>query len=184
MIDLGTGSGCIPLLLAHLLPPGSLDAQAVDISLPAIQLARDNAILCGIPPAPRSSHHNTFSPIQASFLNSAFTDDRKLTPPYDILTSNPPYIPWNEYFQLPGEVAHYEDPKALLGGPSGLDFYRAIARLIQDKNFLLPGGLVALEVGHGQARSVENILRASGRSCRTEIWCDPWGKERTVLVRF
>ena len=170
--------------MAHLLPPGSLDTQAVDISLPAIQLARDNALLCGIPPAPRSSLRNTFSPILGCFLNPDFADDRKLTPPYDILTSNPPYIPWNEYADLPGEVVDYEDPKALLGGPSGLDFYHAIARLIQDKNFLRPGGLAALEVGHGQARAVENILRASGRSRRTEIWSDPWGKERTILVHL
>jgi methylase of polypeptide subunit release factors len=148
-------------------------------------LATDNSVLCGIPPSTRhSSHQNTFQPYLANFLNPSFAEDPKLAPPYDILTSNPPYIPWDEYLELPPEVTEYEDPKALFGGPSGLDFYQAIARLIANKDFMRPGGLLALEVGHSQAKTVEKILHTSGRITQTEIWSDPWGKQRTVIARL
>ncbi len=69
---------------------------------------------------------------------------------------------------------------ALFGGPSGLEFYRAIARIVSRQGFLKPDAVVALEVGHDQAEEVEDILRDTGEIQRTEIWNDPWGKARTV----
>ncbi|KAG5648588.1 hypothetical protein DXG03_003199 [Asterophora parasitica] len=185
LLDLGTGSGCIPLLLCHLLPQGTLRAHGVDISTHALQLAADNASLCAIPPpSPGSTATNTFMTSLGSFLSPTFSDDAKLNPPYDIITSNPPYIPWDEYTQLPRAVTAYEDPRALFGGPSGLDFYHAIAHLIRQKHFLRPGAIVALEVGHGQAEAVERLMRVDAGMCHTEIWSDPWGKQRTVLAHL
>ncbi|KAF9469925.1 S-adenosyl-L-methionine-dependent methyltransferase [Collybia nuda] len=185
LLDLGTGSGCIPLLLCHLCPPGTLHTHGIDISPHAIQLATDNAALCKIPtPSPRSLHVNSFRTTLANFLSPTFSDDVNLSAPYDIITSNPPYITWNEYLELPRSVSDYEDPKALFGGPSGFDFYHSIARLVRQKGFLNPAAVVALEVGHTQAKRVEDIMRATGLVHSTEIWCDPWGKDRTVLAHF
>lgn len=183
MLDLGTGSGCIPLLLCHLWPPGSIHATGVDISDHAIQLATDNAAICGIAAPPHGTHNlkNTFKVIKANVLDANLHQNPGISRPIDILTSNPPYVTWHDYLKLPYSVSAFEDPKALFGGPSGLEFYRAIARFISLDGCLSPGALVAFEVGDGQARDVENLLQKTGRMKHTEIWSDPWGKDRTVV---
>ncbi|KAG6831683.1 hypothetical protein H0H92_008326 [Tricholoma furcatifolium] len=185
LLDLGTGSGCIPLLLCHLLPQGTLHATGVDISPHALRLATDNAKLCGTPrPSEANTPHNTFLATDANFLSPSFSDNSEISPPYDIITSNPPYIPWDEYLQLPPSVSAYEDPKALFGGPDGLSFYHAIASLIRRKGFLRPNALVALEVGHNQAQDVQQIMRTEAHMQHVEIWSDPWGKQRTVVAHM
>lgn len=110
---------------------------------------------------------------------------------FDIITSNPPYIPLDEYRQLPRSVKDYEDPRALLGDlpdtstTDGLTFYRAIARLVAQTGVLKEDddAMVVLEVGDKQAAAVENIMQTDGQLKRTEIWLDPWGKERVVVGR-
>lgn len=186
LLDLGTGSGCIPLALSKLWPEGSLRAHAVDISPHAIALAKDNAKLCGVPShAPSPQTVNTFSISTANFLSEDFPDPlTRSNSPFDIITSNPPYIPWKEYVQLPRSVQDYEDPRALFGGPSGFEFYRAIARLISRGGILKPGGTVALEVGHDQAKKVESLMLETGSFRRTEIWLDPWEKQRVVIAHM
>jgi len=188
LLDLGTGSGCIPLLLCHLWPPGSLNAHGVDISPHALRLAQDNAELCTIPSSPlgvTKKPQNTFTTSSANFLAKEFTDAALSTyPPFDIITSNPPYIPWKEFLELPRSVIDFEDPRALFGGPSGLEFYHAISRLISHKDILNPGAIVALEVGHDQASAVQALMHDTGRFLRTEIWLDPWGKQRTVIAHM
>jgi HemK-like putative methylase len=188
LLDLGTGSGCIPLLLCHLWPPGSTNAHAVDISPHALRLAQDNAVLCGIPSHsydPKNPE-NTFNASIANFLSNDFLSSISgINPSFDIITSNPPYIPWKEYLDLPQSVSQFEDPRALFGGPNGFDFYYAIAHLVSNnKTLLKPNALVALEVGHNQARMVERLMRNTGRFSFTDIWTDPWGKQRTVLARI
>ncbi|GLB37592.1 putative methyltransferase [Lyophyllum shimeji] len=188
LLDLGTGSGCIPLLLCHLLPQGSLRTHGVDISPQALDLAKENAAVCGIPPSSPGScarnTRNTFTATLGNFLDPMFSEDATIDPPYDIITCNPPYIPWHEYLKLPRSVTAYEDPKALFGGPTGLDFYHAIAHLVRQTNFIRPGAVVALEVGHNQAQDVERIMRVHAHVRDTEIWPDPWGKQRTVLAHL
>ncbi|KAF8813809.1 S-adenosyl-L-methionine-dependent methyltransferase [Phlegmacium glaucopus] len=187
LLDLGTGSGCIPLLLCHIWPPGSVNAHAVDISPHALRLAQDNAALCGIPSHSNDPKRpqNTFNASLANFLAEDFLSAAsRIKPPFDIITSNPPYIPRKEYLELPQSVLQFEDPLALLGGSTGLDFYHAIARLVSNKNLLKSNGLVALEVGHNQATTVERLMRNTGRFSFTDIWTDPWGKQRTVLARI
>ena len=179
LLDLGTGSGCIPLLLCHLSPPGTVHAHGVDISPHAIQLATDNAARCKIPSISR--HKNTFTPTLASFLDP---NNFPVQPPFDIVTSNPPYIPWSDYVNLPPSVKNYEDPLALSGGHTGLDFYHAIAQLVSRKGFLSTDALVALEVGDGQAEVVQEIMRRQGCMRTTEVWLDPWEKRRTVIARM
>ncbi|KAG6867859.1 hypothetical protein C0993_010085 [Termitomyces sp. T159_Od127] len=186
LLDLGTGSGCIPLLLCHLLPQGSLRACGIDISEHALRLATDNAELCGTPTPTESDvgNKNTFMATIGNVLSPSLSADAKIDPPYDIITSNPPYIPWDEYLSLPRSVSAYEDPRALFGGPDGLFFYHAIASLVNRNGFLQPGAIVALEVGHDQAQAVKQIMRTEAHVHDIEIWSDPWGKHRTVVARL
>jgi HemK-like putative methylase len=187
LLDIGTGSGCIPLLLCHLWPPGSVHTHGVDISPHAIRLANENALLVGIPKLSdggQPKHQNTFSTTLTSILAPTFPEVTKIKPPFDIVTSNPPYISWKEFIELPRSVSDYEDPRALFGGPSGLMFYEAIARFIGHSSMVSPDGLVALEVGRGQSKVVEELIRTTGRVRHTEIWMDPWGVERAVIGRM
>ncbi|KAI6032835.1 S-adenosyl-L-methionine-dependent methyltransferase [Pisolithus orientalis] len=188
VLDLCTGSGCIPLLLCHLWPPGSTRAFGVDISKQAIKLATDNAARCNIPAhSGADSLCNVFVPVLGDFRDTKFL--KKLGAPFDVVTANPPYIPEQEYDQLSPSVKDYEDPRALLGDlpespiQNGLSFYHLIARFLAEKGILRNGATVALEVGDRQAEAVENILHCSAGLRHTEIWTDPWGKQRVVLAR-
>ncbi|KAF9231454.1 S-adenosyl-L-methionine-dependent methyltransferase [Melanogaster broomeanus] len=187
VLDLCTGSGCIPLLLCHLWPPGSTRAVGVDISPDAIQLATDNAARCKITAHVTSNLRNSFIPVLGNLHDPDLI--RSLEPPFDVVTSNPPYIPKREYDELPHSVKDYEDPRALLGDPpgssdqDGLSFYRAIASFIARKGVLRNGAIVALEVGHGQAEAVQDILHHVAHLGNTEIWRDPWEKKRVVFAR-
>ncbi|KAJ7287835.1 S-adenosyl-L-methionine-dependent methyltransferase [Mycena rebaudengoi] len=183
VLDLGTGTGCIPLLLCHLWLPGSVQAHGVDISSDAVRLADENAVLCGFAQSIQSADKpgNTFKAIRANFLDPAFPK-MHLEPPFDVITSNPPYISFEEYSRLPDSVISHEDPKALFGGPDGLDFYHAIAALVARKGFLSSNAVVAVEVGDGQAEMVQDIFKKTAQM-KTEVWLDPWKKRRTVVGR-
>ncbi|KAJ7446258.1 S-adenosyl-L-methionine-dependent methyltransferase [Mycena galericulata] len=182
VLDLGTGTGCIPLLLCHMLRAGTVRAYGVDIEPAAVKLANENAALCGFAESSTTTTtpRNTFRAIRASFLDPSA--NLGVAPPFDVVTSNPPYISWSEYIQLPNSVTTYEDPKALFGGPDGLDFYHAIAVLVARKGFLTPGAVVAVEVGDGQAARVQQIFQSTAQMT-TEVWLDPWKKQRTVIAR-
>jgi methylase of polypeptide subunit release factors len=188
LLDIGTGSGCIPLLLCHMYPQGTLHTHGIDISPEAISLASDNAALCGIPPtndsSDPSSTKNTFKVSLADFMDPCFTQQKFLEPPYDIITSNPPYIPTYEYQDLSREVLDWEDHKALHGGPTGLDCYHTIARLLKSRHLTHSGTILALEVGHNQAKDVEEIIRSVGTVQSSEIWVDPWGIRRAVIAQL
>jgi release factor glutamine methyltransferase len=112
--------------------------------------------------------------------------------PFDVITSNPPYIPLGEYERLPNSVKEWEDQRALLGDlPThgsgdgskgrGLMFYHRIAQIVSADGVLAAGGIVALEVGHTQAEEVREILGEIGGVSATEVWKDPWGVPRVVV---
>lgn len=191
VLDLCTGTGCIPLLLCHLWPPGSTRAHGVDISQDAIRLATDNAARCNIPSFQPSSltpySQNVFVPVLGDLRNPDVL--KRLLPPFDVITANPPYIPKREYDELSLSVKNYEDPAALLGDPpdseeqDGLTFYHLISRLLTQKGMLRDGSIVALEVGQAQADAVEGILQQSAGLRNTQVWKDPWNVKRVVLAR-
>lgn len=189
VLDLCTGSGCIPLLLCHLWPPGSALAFGVDISEQAIELATDNAARCNIPTRLHADTlRNVFIPVLGDLRDTDLL--KELGAPFDVVTTNPPYVPMQDYDRLSLSVRDYEDPRALLGDMpesptqnSGLSFYHVIARFLAQKDVLRDGATVALEVGDGQAGDVEKILHWSAGLRNTEIWTDPWGKQRVVLAR-
>ncbi|KAH8119078.1 S-adenosyl-L-methionine-dependent methyltransferase [Phellopilus nigrolimitatus] len=197
LLDLCTGSGCIPLLLCHTWPAGSIKTLGIDIGNEAVQLAIENARRTGIADALKTrADKNNFSVLQADILEDNFVPNLRSLgwSSFDVLTSNPPYIPLSEYNQLSPSVKDYEDVRALLGDPKsrpsdgrGLTFYRAIARLVghvdDDGNppLVKPGGVIALEVGHNQGADVQHLMETEGRVQKTEVWKDPWGVDRTVI---
>lgn len=144
ILDLGTGSGC--LLLSILGDAPELTGVGIDISEGAIDVARENAKRLGL--AARASFAatgwETYSPKNL----------------FDIVISNPPYIAWHEGPDLEPEVAEYDPDRALFGGEDGLAAYREIALLLPE--FLKPEGLVFLEIGATQAKSVTDILAKAG----------------------
>jgi release factor glutamine methyltransferase len=214
VLDLCTGSGCIPLLLCASWSPGSAFALGIDTSIEALQLAQDNALAHPSVVALASPHEhpyighdvsgsarastplanttkNAFLPLHADVRDTARLT-QMLSPwrPFDVVTANPPYIPRDQYAKLDRSVKQFEDPAALLGDPPGvpdnhgLTFYCDIARLVSQGHVLSADGWLVLEVGDGQARAVENIIHTVARMKNTEIWTDQWGKERVVVARY
>jgi len=129
ILEIGTGSGCIAIAAA-LAFPGS-EVVATDISWPALQLARENRAAHGVA--------DRLHLVQADLLDG-------ITGRFDLILSNPPYVPDDEVAGLPAEYAH-EPGLALVSGADGLASAR---RILQDAPPLLaPNGLLALEVGAG-----------------------------------
>jgi release factor glutamine methyltransferase len=140
--DLGTGSGAILLALLTELP----DAFGVgtDTDIRALAVASDNARRLGIS--------------RAAYV--ACDMAAALRGPFDIVVSNPPYIPSTDIATLPPEVRLFDPRRALDGGPDGLDFYRAIAAAAPA--LLAPDGVLAVELGPGQAEPVAALFAAAG----------------------
>lgn len=144
LIDIGTGTGCIPAALASRLPKARL--VAVDISPQALALARENAKRLGFADRIDFLEGDLFAPL----------GDKKA----DLILSNPPYIPTSDLETLEPSVRDHEPRLALDGGPDGL---RVIERLAQEAGpFLAPGGKMLLEIGAGQGESVTGLLQRHG----------------------
>ena len=144
IIDLGTGTGAIPVALLLSLPVG-WTAAAIDRSDRAIALASRNARRNGV----------------ARRLTLRAADFRDPPPPgldapADVLVSNPPYIPTGAIAGLMPEVRDHDPREALDGGPDGLDAFRAVQGALS--SWLKPGGLLALEIGADQADSCMELL--------------------------
>lgn len=157
-LDLCTGSGALAVVMAHECPHASV--TALDISAEALALARENAALNGV--APRFLAGDLLSPV---------VGER-----FDLILSNPPYIPSQECLTLQAEVMR-EPRLALDGGTDGLDFYRRIAR--QAPSCLTPRGMLAVEIGDGQSAAVAELFARGGLS-RVSVHSDLYGKPRVV----
>jgi release factor glutamine methyltransferase len=138
--DLGTGTGAIALALLDQLP--QLRAVGVDISVDALATARRNAAIANV--------SRRFAALSSDWFSA-------LTGSYDMIISNPPYIPTDDIAHLQREVAVHDPVRALDGGEDGLDPYRIIAA--GARRHLRPGGAVALEIGAGQKEEIEAIFR-------------------------
>jgi release factor glutamine methyltransferase len=163
--DLGTGSGAILLALLSELP----DAFGVgtDISVPALRTARDNARKLGFM-------------ARAAFVVCDYA--AALSGPFDLIVSNPPYIRSAEIASLDTEVRDHDPHRALDGGFDGLDAYRLIAP--QARRLLAPGGVLVMEVGHGQSGDVQKLLAAAGAIPAGPPKSDLAGIRRAVTGRF
>jgi len=163
VLDVGTGSGCIAVTLARLLVAARVTAS--DISGPALAVARRNAERNGV---------------EVEFLRGSLFEPVSGRS-FDLIVSNPPYIPTSDIDKLEPEVRDGDPRAALDGGPDGLDFYRAlIPGAIVHLN---PGGWLLLEVGIGQARDVAELFRQAGGYANVCSAPDPGGIERVVGAR-
>ena len=168
ILDLGTGTGCILLSLLSEWP----DAQGVgvDASTEALAVAGDNAKALGLAARARFVDGDWSAPSGLAAVGG----------PFDVVVSNPPYIPARDIETLEADVRDWEPRQALDGGPDGLDAYRAIIDVLGA--LLKPGGLVVLEVGIGQADDVANLLGARGFGL-LESRMDLGGIPRAVVAR-
>ena len=163
LADIGTGTGAIALSVLHYTEGTRVDA--VDISPAAAEVARENAERLGL--AERIEVH--VGDLTAPLAGHS----------YDVILSNPPYIPTADIATLMPEVRGYEPHLALDGGRDGLTIYR---RLAADAPALLrDGGMIAVEVGIDEARDVAALMEAHSRIVRTEILKDLAGIERVVV---
>jgi release factor glutamine methyltransferase len=163
LLDLGTGTGCLLLALLSELPNAT--GIGVDASAEACAVAAQNLRSLGL--AERAEIR------QGDW-------GRGLDGCFDVITSNPPYIPERDVASLQPEVALYEPRQALAAGIDGLDCYRVLAPQIA--GLLAPGGIAALEVGRGQASAVAALMAAAGLEVTT-LRMDLAGVERCVLAR-
>ncbi|MBI2257014.1 MAG: peptide chain release factor N(5)-glutamine methyltransferase [Proteobacteria bacterium] len=147
VLDFGTGSGCLLLTLLAELPAAR--GWAVDLSPAALEIAGRNAASFGL------TARVTWR--QGSWDEALRSEDPVA---FDIIVSNPPYIPSDDIPGLEPEVVRYEPLLALDGGADGLGAYRALAPVIASR--LAPGGLAALEIGLGQGESVRALMLAAG----------------------
>jgi release factor glutamine methyltransferase len=164
--DFGTGSGCIAIALAAKCPTATI--VATDISPEALALARDNAarnhVNGQIQFLPGESFAALANALERGKLvrESGDAETRTSFPRvFDLIISNPPYIPSGEISTLQPEVRDFDPFGALDGGADGLDFYRKLAG--GAKPFLKPGGKIMLEFGDGQADAVRKTFE-------TEKW--------------
>lgn len=143
VLDIGTGSGAIAIALAHEMP--EIYVTAIDCSEAALEVARGNARRNGV-----------------EDRVDCLAGDLKSLPagPFDVIVSNPPYIPSRDWEQLMPEVRDHEPRLALDGGDDGLEAYRRIA--VQAVQVLSPDGWLLVEVGIGQATVVSALFRAAG----------------------
>ena len=140
--DVGTGSGCLAVSLAHELPHAEI--FATDISAEALDVARCNAARHRV--SDRIHFHQTD-------LLQVLLHESHL---FDLIVSNPPYVARNEAASLQREVRDHEPELALFGGSTGLEIY---ARLIEPAGALLsPRGILVLELGHGAADAVRKMF--------------------------
>lgn len=169
ILDLGTGSGAIAVSLAHYLPQAKV--TAVDIQKDALEVAKENAELNGVAHHIKFLNGDMFAPL-------AMPSNQKR---FDVIVSNPPYIPTYELNSLMREVRDYEPVTALDGGVDGMDYYRQIAR--EAGHYLNEDGFVAMEMGAGQSQSIRKIFLELDRTWQSvEIIQDPAGIDRIAII--
>lgn len=165
ILDLGTGTGCILLTLLAELP--GMRGVGVDIAPGALEVARANAGRLGLAG-------------RARFVQGSWTSG--LEGAFDLVVSNPPYVPSGEMAGLEPEVSQFEPARALDGGADGLQAYRVIAADIA--RVLRPGGHVLLELGAGQRDAVAGMLGRRGFDAGgMRVWNDLAGRPRCLAMR-
>lgn len=147
IIDLGTGSGCIAVALAKMLP--SAQITALDLSADAFAVAQQNAELNGV------SDRIQFK--QADIMR---LEQEEISGPFHCIISNPPYISTKEFSDVSNDVKDFEPRAALTDNSDGLTFYPAIARFAERS--LSSGGCVCVEHAYDQSEHVQTIFQKAG----------------------
>ena len=162
LLDLCTGSGCIAISLA--VKGGFESVTATDLSEEALKVAERNARTHQVPI--RFFQGDLFSALPQSEVKT-----------FDIITSNPPYIPTAVIATLEPELREHEPMMALDGTEDGLKFYRQIAK--EAGSWLKPGGSIYLEIGYDQGEAVSGLLEDAGFT-NVRVVKDLSGKDRVV----
>lgn len=162
ILDVCTGSGCIIISILKLV--SGMKGMACDISGEALEVARENARRQGV--AVDFRQGDLFEPVEGQF---------------DVIVSNPPYIPTAEIEKLMEEVKFFEPRTALDGNEDGLAFYRRLAA--ESLRYLKDGGWLMVEIGCDQGRAVAELLRDAG-FCEVEVRRDLAGLDRVVKGRL
>jgi release factor glutamine methyltransferase len=162
ILDVGTGSGCLLLTLLAELP--SAFGVGSDVSVAALAMARANAVRLGLA---RSAGWLAGDLVAA------------VRGPFDILISNPPYIPSLEIAQAEPEVREHDPLVALDGGADGVAFFRRLSRVVGK---IVPDGWIVLETAHNQADAVATLLAAEGLR-KISVQRDVAGRRRCVAAR-
>lgn len=164
ILDIGTGSGAITVSLAKYIEKSKL--MSFDISDIPLEVGKKNAIANGVDSKVEFVKSDLFSAIKDKDIR------------FDVIVSNPPYIPKKDIETLHTQVKDYEPYNALEGGEDGLDFYRDITE--QSLSYINEDGILAYEVGHDQAEDVSEIMKNNGY---TNIYTkkDLQGIDRVVI---
>ena len=159
VLDMCTGSGCI--LISILKNIVDVEGFGYDISKQAINVAKENAKL-----------NNVVATFERSDLFEEVTDT------FDVIVSNPPYIPTDVIDGLMPEVALFEPIQALDGKEDGLHFYRRIVEAASE--YLNPDGMLLFEIGHDQGEAVSNLMLNAGYK-NVRVIKDLAGNDRVVI---
>ncbi|HIX84443.1 MAG TPA: peptide chain release factor N(5)-glutamine methyltransferase [Candidatus Megamonas gallistercoris] len=163
IVDIGTGSGAIILSLLANLPKAR--GKTVDIAVKAVEVAKENAVRLQVADRCEFLVGDLFAPLQDS--------------KFDVIVSNPPYIPQKDIATLEADVRAYEPVSALTDGGDGLSYYRRL--LAEGKRYLKENGFIALEIGIHQAQAVKRIALDNGWR-NIKIIKDYAGIDRVVLA--
>jgi len=163
-LDFGTGTGCIAIALATKCPDAKI--IAADTSAEALALAKQNAVANNVAERIEFLKGDGFAALAERWdgrscepkENSQDGSTRVSPHQFDLIISNPPYVPSDEIATLQPEVRDFDPRAALDGGPDGLNFYRIFAA--QAKPFLKREGKIMLEFGDGQAEAIRNIFES------------------------
>jgi len=167
ILELGIGSGAISIALAKEQP--NLDIIASDISLEAVAVAQHNA-----------RHHHPERHIQF-FVGHWMEPLKHTTPLFDVIVSNPPYIPTDQLDKLAPEIVAHEPIHALDGGPDGMQCITILIQSAVDR--LKPGGYLFLEMGYDQKSLVEKVARGNPQYDEIVYQKDYAGHYRVVRLR-
>ncbi len=165
ILDIGTGSGCLAVTMVKELP--HCRAVALDVSPEALAYARRNAQANGVADRIEFIERDMFWFIDETLHR------------FDAVVSNPPYIPDAMMAQLPEDVRK-EPPLALEGGPDGLHFFRFIVPA--SRRVLKSGGLIAVEMGDGQAKELQNLFAITGPWDKMKVCDDNAGRPRVIMA--
>jgi release factor glutamine methyltransferase len=181
--DVGTGSGCLAVALAYELPHA--DVYATDISEPALEIARRNAMRHGVADRVHFLECDLLDAVENS--NQSGARARHTVPAsaphgtrFDLIVSNPPYVALEEAPLLQREVRDHEPHQALFGGRTGVEIY---GRLIeQARELLRDRGILALELGHDSADYVRGIFDEQSGWTKVSITMDLAGIPRVLAA--
>jgi release factor glutamine methyltransferase len=173
--DIGTGSGCLAVALAYELPHALV--FATDVSGLALPIARRNAERNGVADRVTLFEADLLTP----FLTSGDRASGAVSPKFDVIVSNPPYIAESVKDSLECEVRDHEPHLALFGGPTGLEFYGPIVE--QAEKLLKDRGILVLELGHESADYVRGLFDGSAAWTNVAVTIDLAGIPRVLAAQ-